>query len=152
MDVLLVDIRLSLKNLMADVPVFIIAASSDGAQSYYHRYEIVETAKQLDYFANIRAYHNWIKLIIDVGAPTVILISFHVPGHDYIGLLGCSACAYHKDNTDEGEGVMINDVQPLSDSLFQFSYADERNNLLERFQIWLEEVIVTGLDYWNKSL
>ncbi len=146
------DIRLSLQNLMRDVPVFTISAPSDRSKSYYHRYEVVETAKQLGYFANIRSYHNWIKLIIDVGSPTVILLSFHVLGHEYIGLLVCSACAYHKDDTDEGERTIVNDIQSLSDSPFQFSYADEENNLTERFKQWLEDVLVTGLDYWNKSL
>ena len=38
------------------------------------------------------------------------------------------------------------------DSPFQFSYADEEENLLERFKQWLEEVILTGLEYWNKSI
>ncbi len=146
------DIKSSLQNFMGDVPVFTISAPLDGSQDYYHRYEVVETAKQLDYFANIRSYHNWIKLILDVDSPTVILLSFHVLGHEYIGLLVCSACAYHKDDTDEGERTIINDIQSLSDSPFQFSYADDKNNLTERFQQWLEDVLVTGLDYWNKSL
>jgi len=147
------EIRLSLQSLMGgDIPVFTISAPPDGSKAYYHRYEVVETAKQLDYFANIREYHNWVKLIIDVGSPTVLLLSFHVLGHEYIGLLVCSACAYHRDETDEGEKTIINDIQSLSDSPFQFSYADDENNLVERFKKWLEDVIVTGLEYWNKSL
>lgn len=147
------DIRLSLQNLMkGDIPVFTISTPPDGSKAYYHRYEVVETAKQLDYFANIREYHNWVKLIIDVGSPTVLLLSFHVLGHEYIGLLVCSACAYHRDETDEGGRAIINDIQSLSDSPFQFSYADDEDNLVERFKKWLEDVIVTGLEYWNKSL
>jgi hypothetical protein len=63
----------------------------------------------------------------------------------------CSACAYHRDNTEEGERNM-SDIQPLTDSLFQFSYADEESNLVARFKQWLENIIVTGLEYWNDSI
>ncbi|MDD1434540.1 Fic family protein, partial [Dolichospermum sp. ST_sed3] len=66
-----------------------------------------------------------------------------------------SACAYHRDNTGEGERNIsgnISDIQALTDSLFQFSYADEESNLTERFKKWLEDVIVNGLEYWNKSV
>jgi hypothetical protein len=105
----------------------------------------------LGYFANLRSYHSWIQLVINVETSTILLISFHVLGHEYRGLLLCSACAYHRDETEEGERN-ISDIQALTDSPFQFSYADEESNLTERFKQWLEDVIVTGLEYWNKSL
>jgi Fic family protein len=146
------EIKLSLQNVMRDIQVFVIPSPLDGSKAYYHRYEVVETAKQLSYFANTRSYHNWIKLTINMGSSTVVLLSFHVLGHEYIGLLVCSACAYHRDDTDEGERTIINDIQSLSDSPFQFSYADDENILTGRFKQWLEEVLVAGLDYWNRSL
>ncbi|MGL5192044.1 MAG: Fic family protein, partial [Chroococcales cyanobacterium] len=67
------------------------------------------------------------------------------------GLLICNACAYHRDNGEEGEPT-ISELQPLTDSPFQFSYADEKENLISRFKPWLEDVIVTGLEYWNNSI
>ena len=82
---------------------------------------------------------------------TELLLSFHVLGREHLGLLVCSACAYRKDSTDEGEGS-INDIQPLSESPFNFSYADEISNLQERFSKWLEEAIVNGLEYWRQGI
>jgi hypothetical protein len=79
------------------------------------------------------------------------LLSFHVLGHEYRGLLVCSACAYHKDVTEEGN-TSPSDIQALSESPFQFSYADEEHHLIERFRGWLEDALVTGLEYWNSSL
>jgi hypothetical protein len=134
-----------------DADAFIISAPAGDTRSYYHRYQIVETAKKLGYFANTRNYHTWIQLVINIGISTTILLSFHVLGHEYRGLLVCSACAYHRDNAEDGERN-ISDIQALTDSPFQFSYADEEGNLTERFKQWLEDVIVTGLEYWNKSL
>ncbi|TVP63715.1 MAG: Fic family protein [Nodularia sp. (in: Bacteria)] len=145
------EIKLSVENLLSDVQIFTRAAPAGDLKSYYHRFQVVETAKQLGYFANLRPYHSWIQLVIDVESTTTILLSFHVIGHEYRGLLACSACAYHRDNTEEGERN-ISDIQSLTDSLFQFSYADEESNLTERFKQWLEEVIVTGLEYWNESI
>jgi hypothetical protein len=145
------EIRLSVQNFVNDAQVFTISAPAGDSRSYYHRYQVVETAKQLGYFANLRNYHTWIQLVINVEASTAILISFHVLGHEYRGLLVCTACAYHRDDSEEGERS-ISDIQSLTDSPFQFSYADEEGNLLERFKQWLEDVILTGLEYWNKSI
>jgi Fic family protein len=145
------EIESSVYNLVNDAQIFIVSAPEGDSKSYYHRYQVIETAKQLGYFANLRPYHTWIQLVINIESSTTILLSFHVLGHEYRGLLVCSACAYHRDNTEEGEKNM-SDIQPLTDSLFQFSYADEESNLVERFKQWLENIIVTGLEYWNDSI
>jgi Fic family protein len=145
------EIRLSVQNFVSDPQVFTITAPANNSRSYYHRYQVVETAKQLNYFANLRNYHTWIQLVINVETSTTVLISFHVLGHEYRGLLVCNACAYHRDDGEDGERN-ISDIQSLTDSPFQFSYADEEENLVERFKQWLEDVILTGLEYWNKSI
>ena len=145
------EIRLSVQNLVDDAQVFTIPAPASDPRSYYHRYQVVETAKQLDYFANLRNYHSWIQLVIKIETSTILLLSFHRLGHEYRGILICTACAYHRDDAEEGERN-ISDIQPLTNSLFQFSYADEESNLVNRFKQWLEDAIITGLEYWNKSL
>lgn len=148
-DNLIEYIKLSLQNVSSDFDVFRVSSKPEHA--HYHRYQVIETAKQLEYFANLRPYHKWLQLIIDAGSSTIILLSFHVVGREYRGLLACSACAFHKDNTEENERS-ISEIQSLTDTLFQFSYADEKNNLVERFQKWLEEALINGLEYWNNSL
>ncbi|MGC1393711.1 MAG: Fic family protein [Coleofasciculaceae cyanobacterium] len=145
------EIKLSVQNFVTDPQVFAVSASVGDSRSYYHRYQVVETAKQLEYFANLRKYHTWIQLVINVESSTTLLLSFHVLGHEYRGLLVCTACAYHRDDSEEGERN-ISDIQSLTDSPFQFSYADEKENLIERFNQWLEDIILNGLEYWNKSI
>ncbi|WP_225931429.1 Fic family protein [Leptolyngbya sp. 7M] len=151
------EIRSSVQDFVDDSQIFTIYAPAGDPRSYYHRYQVVETAKQLGYFANLRNYHTWIQLVINVETSTTLLLSFHVLGHEYRGLLVCTACAYHRDRDDSEEGErninsIISDVQALTDSPFQFSYADEEENLVGRFKQWLEDVILTGLEYWNKSI
>ncbi|NJN58037.1 MAG: Fic family protein [Leptolyngbyaceae cyanobacterium SL_5_9] len=145
------EIRLSVQNFVGDAQIFTTFAPAGDSRSYYHRYQVVENAKQLGYFANLRNYHTWIQLVINVEASTTLLLSFHVLGHEYRGLLVCTACAYYRDDSEEGERN-ISDIQSLADSPFQFSYADVEESLIERFKQWLENVILTGLEYWNKSI
>jgi prophage maintenance system killer protein/uncharacterized Zn finger protein (UPF0148 family) len=145
------EIRLSVENVVEDSHIFTVSASADDEKSHYYRYQVIETAKQLDYYANLRNYHSWIQLVIDVERPTMILVSFHVLGYEYHGLLACSVCGYHRNLTDD-EDKNVSDVQALTDIPFQFSYADQRENLAPRYKQWLEAAIVSGLDYWNKSL
>lgn len=152
------EIRLSVQDFVDDAAFFTVSAPAGDPRSYYHHYQVVETAKQLDYFANLRNYHTWIQLVLNVERLTTILLSFHVFGHEYRGLLVCTACAYHRDRDDASDedernmSTIISDIQSLTDSPFQFSYADEEENLVERFKQWLEDVVVTGLEYWNKSI
>jgi Fic family protein len=145
------EIKLSVQNFVDNAEIFKIATPVNEPHSYYHRYQVVETAKQLGYFANLRNYHAWIQVVIDVETSTTLLLSFHVLGHEYRGLLVCTACAYHRDDSEEGERN-ISDIQSLTDSPFQFSYADDQENLIERFKQWLENVILAGLEYWNNSI
>ncbi len=145
------EIKLSVQNFVNGVEVFTVPARAGDYRSHYHRYQVVETAKQLGYFANLRNYHTWIQLVINIETSTTLLVSFHVLGHEYRGLLVCTACAYHRDNAEKGESS-ISEIEKLTDSPFQFSYADEEENLIERFKQWLEDVILTGLEYWNKSI
>lgn len=145
------EIKASVMDYLDDVKVFTVASAANDSRSYYHRYQVVETAKQLEYFANIRSYHSWLQLVINIKTSTILLISFHALGREYRAWLACSACAYHRDRDEDGE-QNISDIQALSDSLFQFSYADEEGMLIERFKEWLDKAIVAGLDYWNKSM
>ncbi len=144
------EITLSLQGILTGIEVSTTNAIPNGERSGYYHYQVVETAKQLNYFANLRNYHGWTQLFLNVERPTIILISLHVLGKEYRGILACSACAYHLDTTEEENTVT--EIQALTDSPFQFSYADDEENLTTRYKRWLEEAVVAGLEYWNKSL
>ena len=145
------EIKLSLQNLVQQHNVFTSQAEAGSSRTHYYRFQVVETAKQLEYFANLRNYHSWVQLVLEVDRPTMILFSFHELGSESRGVYVCTACAYHRDETENGERN-VNEIQPLIDIPFQFSYADQESNIVERFQKWMEDAIVAGLDYWNSSL
>lgn len=137
------------------VSAFVSSVQASLPNAVSHRSTVLEVARQLDYFANLRNHHAWVELVIDVGVPTTILLSFHAFGHEYRGLLVCTACAYH--HTNDVDAIKrgqpyITDLQPITRSPFTFSYSDEERDLTRRFNQWLEDVIVVGLEYWNQSV
>ncbi|MDX1993240.1 MAG: Fic family protein [bacterium] len=156
----LAEVTQQLRSALANLPerhaVLLNYADLENEQrNYYYRYQIIETARSLDYFANLSHHKSWINLTIraeDNGAHTELLLSFHGLGRAYQGVLVCSGCAYHKVASDQEDNAIIQDIQPLSQSPFQITYLDVPADLEQRFQDWLENVIVVGLEYWRKSL
>ncbi len=147
------EIRSALYNVTTPSRVTTSNALSSDERAHYYRYQIIETARALDYYANLRDYKSWINLSIRTrDTHTEFLVSFHVFGYENRGLMVCSACAYHKSSSEEENTALVQDIQSLSETPFQFSYADDAGKLEERFRNWLENALVVGLEYWRKGL
>lgn len=145
------QIKSAFPEVESDVPSAVqVSATSSQANSSHHHPAIMAVAEQLEYFANLRSYHSWTQLVINVDGSIAILLSFHGLGHEYRGLLACSACVYYQELLN-GEPY-ARGVRSLTTSPFQFSYADELDALSKRFLQWLEDVVVSGLEYWNQSI
>ena len=124
---------------------------SDPQRRTWNRYQIIQTARQLGYFANTRSYHDWVRLGIDTeNGRANILTSFHAIGTEYRGLVAVSMCFYRRQQDDDGENQII-ELQPVSDGVFQINYEEPAESVKERFRTWLEDSLVMGLDQWNRS-
>jgi hypothetical protein len=122
-----------------------------GQRGHYFRWQIIETAKHLDYFANSSVYRAWTRLILRADSQAEILISFHGTGHEFRGLLAVSASFFRREATEAGEREVA-DVTPLSSEIFQINYLEDPEAAAERFRYWLEEVLVKGLELWRAGL
>jgi Fic family protein len=122
-----------------------------GDRAYFFRRQIVETARSLGYYANTRAYRAWARLALDTGPRAEILISFHGAGHEFRGLLAASACFFRREETDEGDRE-ITDVTPLTGDFFQLNYRETPHDAQSRFEPWLEDALVEGLELWRRGL
>ena len=120
-------------------------------RGHYFRRQIIETAKTLDYFANPRIHHSWLRLKLRIGGQSEILISFHGKGHEYHGLLVCSVCFFHREETEEGER-QVSEAIPLVDDGFQINYHENADAAKRRFEGWLEIALSKGLDLWRAGL
>jgi len=130
--------------------------SPERPNAWRYRAEIISVAKHLDYYANLKDHYSWIILEINVQElKTCLLLSFHAIGRTYNGILGCSACAFREFIEEDEEGLkrkVRGSIEPLSQTLFQFSHFDEAQNLKNRFDRWLNEVIDVGMTYWAKGV
>jgi Fic family protein len=130
---------------------FVDSEAGDGERSHWFRFQLIATARKLDYFVNPSIYHTWVKLGINTDSRAEILVSFHGIGHEFRGLLVASACYFRRDVTEENERS-VTDVTSLADEPFQINYKEPAAELRERFSRWLDPVLVTGLEIVRRSI
>ena len=129
---------------------FADGAAEGGDRSHYYRYQIIQTARQLDYFAGTHTYRSWARLVMRNDNQTELLIAFHGIGHEFQGVLACSATWFQRVETEEGEKE-IGPVTPATDDVFQINYREPREDVEVRFANWLEDAIVRGLGLWQET-
>lgn len=119
--------------------------------SHYFWGQIVEVAKHLDYFAYLDLYRAWTRMSIVTEKKFELVISFHGFGPGETGVMAVSAFTAQRVSR-EGGGTEAIDTKPSSFELFQFNYAESRENVEARFRDWLEQAIVISLDEWRRQL
>jgi hypothetical protein len=130
---------------------YMYEAARNTERSKYHYHQIIQCAKQLEYFANLPFYQAWAALAIVTDELTEILFSFHGIGYENAGILGCSAMFYSKEATETGDRI-VREVVPLSDSPFEFNYNDDSTDVQRRFRKWLDSCVLRGLDEWKQKV
>lgn len=119
-------------------------------RSHFYRYQIIQTAKKLDYFANTHTHRSWARLVLRNTNQTELLIAFHGIGHEFQGVLACSASWFQRVETAEGERE-IGPVTLAADDVFQINYKENPDEIRTRFRDWLEDAIVRGLKLWQET-
>ena len=79
-----------------------------------------------------------------------LLVAFHGIGHDFRGVLACSAVFFqrvHADDDDRETGP----AKALARSVFQINYREDPTCIEDRYRKWLEECIVEGLRRWRTA-
>ena len=121
-----------------------------GARSHFYRYQIIATAKRLGYFADTQTYRSWARLVMRNSMQSDLLIAFHGIGHEFQGVIACSATWFQRMETDEDERE-VGPVTPIVDELFQINYKEALDDTEARFKHWLEGAIVRGLKLWQDT-
>ncbi|NKC10740.1 MAG: Fic family protein [Gammaproteobacteria bacterium] len=126
-------------------------AANDSPERHHFYHQIVQTAKQFNYFANLNPYRSWARIAITTDNVFEIVVSFHGIGHGARGVLVGSALTFHRVPREEGVTDAA-DVRPAMTDLFQFNYAEKRSKTEERFREWLEGVMAVGLGEWKRGI
>ncbi len=125
---------------------------------WYH--QIVETAKELKYFAQLDRPRRWASLQLGLpergGGEARLIISFHAVGRA-AELHAATAFLTGKAESDDDPPGWWTDV--VSDKPFHFGFAGPGGFILEdstarakreeRFREWLERVVETGVSKWG---
>ncbi len=137
----------------ADRRIFVIEGTDDDIERRgWHRHQVVDTARHLDYFANLRDYHEWVRLAFKTeSGRSELLLSFHTIGRDFRGVVGASMCFYRRQAGGEGATQQVIELQTVSGELFQVNYKEDLDTAERRFVPWLEEALVMGLDQWRRG-
>ena len=75
--------------------------------------------------------------------------AFHGIGREFNGTLVCSAMAYTK--LQSVYHLDVSNLVSLSEEPFYFAYTEPFSQIHERFNKWIDQALVEGLDYWRKA-
>lgn len=134
------------------IDVFSFEGADGSERQHWYRYQVIEVAKELDYYANLGSHHDWACLGIELEGRSEILISIHGIGDRFRGLLVATACFYRKDDAKERSSAPITDFEPLVEEAFSFNYREALPEVRERFLKWVEPVLVRGLEVFRRGL
>jgi len=140
----------SISELGQDFHAASTRSEDDNAHWYYR--QIVDTAKDLAYYANLD-YRAWAALVVRTETPFYLVVSFHGLGYQPDGLLVASAFTFRRvPDADDDTTTDVVDRKAATNELFQFNYAETVERATTRFEDWLEEVLVVGLEQWRRAV
>lgn len=134
-----------------ELSYFASVERSDESNAHWFRQQVIKTAKNLEYYADTRTYHSWIRLKIKEDRQTEITLSFHALGAEFFGIMAASAFIEYRDKTEQQE-VIFDKPGILCSEIFQFYYTEQEKFVTQRFQSWLENILIVGLDQWKNQL
>ncbi|HNT37157.1 MAG TPA: hypothetical protein PKH07_19355, partial [bacterium] len=105
---------------------------------------------------DLRTYHAWVRLKIVELRQTELVISFHSVGQEFVGILAACAFLEYREKSEDKETkdkeTRIDGPYRIARESFQFSYQEDPDSIKQRFDNWLRETIVIGLEQWRQQL
>ncbi len=126
-------------------------AKYDDNHNYYFRNEIIKIANKHDYYADIKHYRSWVRLIINTENIFEIIFSIHGFGHSDNGVMAVSGFTFEK-NRSEGEIPGVVNTKSAQQEIFSFNYLEEKEQVIKRFGEWFEESFIIALAEWQQTI
>jgi len=142
-----VKLREQMQAVHGNAQFHVDADSNQGARRHYHKFQIVNVARQLDYFANIGLHHDWVRLVLKIDQQAEILLSLHGVGPEYRGILAVTVAFFHRTHAEQ-----LTPAIAAVDSAFLISDQDSLESAEQRFLPWLNEALVRALAIWRREL
>ncbi len=127
------------------------ADPDDTDRRIWYQWQVSKGAKDLRYFANLSDFSAWQRMVIKTeSGRSEILLSFHVVGKEFRGIIGVSLVFYRKDQTDTRQ-YTHDDHHTVSKTFFQINYRESLEDIKVRFKIWLDKYLLQALDLWLRG-
>lgn len=121
---------------------------SDTSRRYWHRWQIIESAKEIGYFASIAEFAAWQRIVLKTErGRSEILLSFHAVGREYRGIISSIMVFYRKAEMNGGHY----DHHTVSKENFQINYLEGLDDVRTRFRAWLDEHLLQALEIWRQG-
>ncbi len=143
------DLTSVLRPMRPDSTVTVVRNKPDSTHWFFG--QVLELARESGYFADVRTYHAWVRLKINELRQAELVVSFHSVGQEFIGLLAASAFLEYREKAEDEETRIVGPYDVARES-FQFSYQEDPDLIKQRFDNWLRETIVIGLEQWRQQL
>jgi Fic family protein len=101
-------------------------------------------AREMGYQADTDTYHAWLQFDIVERHNSQIIVSFHSMGTEVLGLMAILAWIRLPN--------LVQLPTPLTETPFQFSLQDDEEQVTQRLDKWLDDIVLVGLDLWRKQL
>ena len=79
------------------------------------------------------------------------MVSFHSLGAEFSGVMVATAFVMHRW-TAEGQEGTFDGPHAVCRDVFQFAYNQDAQKVRKRFDVWLNEALISGLDLWRRQL
>ncbi|MGH8900598.1 MAG: Fic family protein [Egibacteraceae bacterium] len=137
--------------VLSPVKFFVNWADDTDHRRDWHRFQIIRTARALDYFANTRDYAAWCRLVLQADSRAEILLSLHGVGQQFRGIIAASLSFFRREELEDGTR-QVTDITPVVDEVFQMNYREGEQSVRERFGDWLETGLLHALQMWRRGL
>lgn len=158
------DISTEVQRKFAQIsnPPLLRVTHSKPTNEFYYTIQIIETAKQLGYWANVSRRRLWLRLHLSdrfSEQKTQIIFSFHYLGKVNRGVMVVTGFVYFPENKPNQQDE--DDVEPqfgethrICSDPFYFSYkdVDRIDELKFNFRKWVNDALAVGLAEWARQL
>lgn len=134
-----------------DFRFFVVAEPNGGERPNWYRWQTIDAARRLDYFANTRDYSAWVRLGLQTEARADVLLAFTAIGREYRGLIAAALLFFRRAEVEDADQHVV-DVVSASEELFQINYREEEASVLDRFSLWLDRGMIRALEMWRHGL
>jgi len=140
------------KQFSQDDPTYhaVLEISNDETSHWFHR-QIIEIAREFEYFADLVTYHKWIRLQIQAQRRYEITLSIHGLGRIFSGAMVVTGY-FAERLLDEDYTSVSSDPRPIFENIFIFSHQQPVDDVLKRFNNWLENSMTIAMEMWRTQL